>query len=183
MFMELLRQRGLSLDRLQSFCLVAQAGGVTRAAKGEPARQSLYSRQIRELEEFFGSELIRRKGRGITLTAAGANLHVLVREYFTALTDFKSDCKGQAVEVVVGTGDSIIQWLLLPHLAQIRKQLPRVRLKFLNLSTDEAVKRLADGLIDFAVVRQDAISRPLQSISLGVMGYSLFIPQSLKSAK
>lgn len=180
MFSELLQQGGLSFDRLQSFCLVAEAGGVTKAAKGDPARQSLYSRQIRELEEFFGVELIRRKGRGITLTAAGANLHVIVREHFAALTDFKNECKGLPVEVVIGAGDSIIQWLLLPRLAEIRKRLPRVRLKFLNLPTDEAVKRLTDGLIDFAVVRLDAIARPLQAAPVGIMGYSLFIPQSLK---
>src|SRR5258708_3771717 len=152
MFSELLSQGGLSLDRLQSFCLVAEAGGVTKAAKGDPARQSLYSRQIRELEEFFGVELIRRKGRGIALTAAGANLHVIVRQHFVALSDLKNECKGKPVEVAIGAGDSIIQWLLLPRLAEIRKRLPRVRLKFLNLPTDEAVKRLADGVIDFAVV-------------------------------
>jgi DNA-binding transcriptional LysR family regulator len=182
MFPELLQQSGLSFDRLQSFCLVAEAGGVTKAAKGDPAKQSLYSRQIRELEEFFGTELIRRKGRGIALTQAGTNLHAIARESFAALSDFKSECKGQPVEVVIGTGDSVIQWLLLPRLGEIRKRIPRVRFKFLNLPTDEAVKRLADGLIDFALVREDAIGRPLQATSLGVLGYSLFIPQTLKSA-
>ncbi len=182
MFSELLQHSGLSFDRLQSFCLVAEAGGVTNAAKGDPAKQSLYSRQIRDLEEFFGVELMRRGGRGITLTEAGANLHRISREHFAALSDFKSECKEQPVEVVIGAGDSIIQWLLLPRLAEIRKSLPRMRLKFLNLTTDDAVKRLADGLIDFAVVREDAIARPLQSAPLGVMGYSLFMPQSLKSA-
>ncbi len=182
MVSELLQQGGLSFDRLQSFCLVAEAGGVTKAAKGDPARQSLYSRQIRELEEFFGVELIRRKGRGITLTEAGASLHVIVREHFAALSDFKNQCKGQPVEVAIGAGDSIIQWLLLPRLGEIRKGSPQVRFKFLNLTTDEAVKRLADGMIDFALVREDAVARPLQSTPLGVMGYSLFIPQNLKSA-
>lgn len=73
MFMELLQQGRLALDRLLSFCLVAQADGVTRAAKGDPARPSLFTRQIKELEEFFGTELIRRKGRGIVLTGAGVS--------------------------------------------------------------------------------------------------------------
>ena len=68
---DLLQHSGLSLDRLQSFCCVAEAGGVTKAAKGDPARQSLFSRQIKELEEFFGVELMRRSGRGVALTEAG----------------------------------------------------------------------------------------------------------------
>jgi DNA-binding transcriptional LysR family regulator len=180
MFAELLQQGGLSLDRLQSFCLVAQAGGVTRAAKGDPARQSLFSRQIKELEEFFGTELIRRKGRGIALTEAGVRLNVIARECCAALSDFKSECKNQPVEVVIGTGESVIQWLLMPRLDKIRAQLPNVRLKFLNLPTAEAVKCLADGVIDFALVRKDAVTRPLQAKSLGIMGYSLFIPATLQ---
>ncbi len=181
MVSEFLQRSGLSFDRLQSFCLVAAAGGVTKAAKGDPAKQSLYSRQVRELEEFFGTELIRRKGRGIVLTEAGISLHAIVREGFTALSDFKSECEGRPVEVVIGTGDSIIQWLLLPRLQEIRKNIPRVRFKFLNLPTDEAVKRLADGLIDFTLVREDAVASPSQAVPLGVLGYSLFLPQAFSS--
>src|SRR5437660_3252770 len=79
MFTHLLQEGGLSFDRLQSFCLVAQAGGVTKAAKGDPAKQSLFSRQIKELEEFFGTELIRRKGRGVTLSEAGERLNIIAR--------------------------------------------------------------------------------------------------------
>jgi len=182
MFAELLQQGGLSFDRLQSFCLVAQAGGVTRAAKGDPAKQSLFSRQIKELEEFFGTELIRRKGRGIALTEAGTRLNVIARECCAALSDFRSACKKQPVEVVIGTGESVIQWLLLPCLDRILEHLPNVRLKFLNLPTADAVKRLADGVIDFALVRKEAVTRPLQAKSLGVMGYSLFIPATLQPA-
>jgi DNA-binding transcriptional LysR family regulator len=181
MFAELLQQGGLSLDRRQSFCLVAQAGGVTRAAKGDPARQSLFSRQIKELEEFFGAELIRRKGRGIVLTEAGTRLNIIVRECCAALSDFKNECRNQPVEVAIGTGESLIQWLLMPRLDRIRMHLPNVRLKFLNLPTADAVKRLADGVIDFALVRTDAIARPLQAKAVGIMGYSLFIPTSLQS--
>jgi DNA-binding transcriptional LysR family regulator len=179
MFSQLLQHGGLSLDRLQSFCLVAEAGGVTKAAKSDPAKQSLYSRQIRELEEFFGTELFRRKGRGIALTEAGANLHVMVREQFAALSDFQNDCKGRPVEVAIGAGDSIIQWLLLRRLGELRQRIPHARFKFLNLPTSEAVKRLTDGVIDFALVRADAITHPLKATPLGVMRFSLFIPQNL----
>lgn len=182
MFAELLSEGGLSLERLQSFCLVAQAGGVTRAAKGDPTRQSLYSRQIKELEEFFGAELVRRKGRGIVLTAAGERLNVLARECFASLLDFKSECKGLPVEIVIGAGESIIDWVLVPRLAEVRKKLPNVRLKFLNLATKEIVERLTDGVIDFGVVRKDAVARPLRGATLGIMGYSVFVPKGLRGA-
>jgi DNA-binding transcriptional LysR family regulator len=181
MFTGLLQRGGLSLDRLQTFCLVAQAAGVTRAAQGDPTRQSLYSRQIKELEEFFGTELIRRKGRGIVVTEAGLHLHVIARECFATLSDFQRGCEDQPVEVVLGTGESVTQWLLMPCLDKLRQHLPKVRLKFLNLTTAEAVKRLAEGMIDFALVRRNAIARPLQARSLGMMRYALFVPPPLQS--
>ena len=89
MFADLLSRGGLSLDRLQSFCAVAAEGGITKAAQGDPVRQSLFSRQIKELEEFFGVELVRRKGRGIALTEAGEQLHALARERLLRLSDFE----------------------------------------------------------------------------------------------
>src|ERR1039457_1608356 len=141
MFAELLSESGLSLERLQSFCLVAQAGGVTKAAKGDPAKKSLFSRQVKELEEFFDAELMRRKGRGILLRAAGERLNVLARECFASLLDFKSGCKRLPVEIVIGAGESIIDWVLMPCLGEVRKKLPNVRLKFLNLATSEEIGR------------------------------------------
>jgi DNA-binding transcriptional LysR family regulator len=182
MFADLLSQSGLSLERLHSFCLVAEVGGVTRAAKGDPAKQSLYSRQIKELEEFFGAELIRRKGRGIVLTSAGQRLHGIAREQFAALSDFKSECRGQPLEIVIGAGESIIQWLLLPRLAAIEKQLKNARHKFLNLTNAEIVRRLNDGLLDFGIVRKGEVTKPLRSTPLGRMSFSLFIPGDMQAS-
>jgi DNA-binding transcriptional LysR family regulator len=176
---ELLSEGGLSLDRLQSFCLVARAGGVTKAAQGEPNKQTLYSRQIKELEEFFGVQLIRRNARGISLTTAGERLNVVARECFSSLQDFKSECKGLPVEVIIGAGESIIDWLLMPRLAVVRKMIPGVQIKFLNLASDTVVRRLSDGVLDFGIVREDAASKPLKSIPLGTLGYSLFLPSDL----
>src|SRR5476651_2050856 len=81
MFDQMLSKGGLSLDRLNNFCRIAEAGGITKAAGGDPGKQSLYSRQIKELETFFGLELKVRQGKGIALTDAGqrlAGLHALI---------------------------------------------------------------------------------------------------------
>ena len=46
MFEHLFSERGLSLDRLKTLIEVARAGSIAGAARGDSARQSLYSRQI-----------------------------------------------------------------------------------------------------------------------------------------
>jgi DNA-binding transcriptional LysR family regulator len=182
MFGELLSEGGLSFDRLQSFCLVAQAGGVTKAARGEANKQTLYSRQIKELEQFFGVELVRRKARGIVLTAAGERLNILARECFASLLDFKSECKGLPMEIVIGAGESIIDWVLIPRLGNVRKQLPNVQIRFMNLTSSDVVRCLAEGAIDFGIVWENAASKPLKTTSLGAIGYSLFVPDGLQPA-
>lgn len=92
MFEELIQESGLSIERLRNFCQIAHAGGITRAADGNPITQSLYSRQLKELEEYFGVELVRRKGRGIVLTSAGEKLNALACEYLGMLRDFRNGC-------------------------------------------------------------------------------------------
>ena len=49
MFEHLFAERGLSLDRLKTLIEVAKAGSIAAAARGDSARQSLYSRQIKEI--------------------------------------------------------------------------------------------------------------------------------------
>jgi len=180
MFAELLSKGGLSLDRLQSFCQVAEARGVTKAAKGDPARQSQFSRQIKELEEFFGVELARRKGRGVALTAAGERLHLLAREQLLALSDFKKASAGQAVELTLAAGDSLIQWVLLPRLRAIREELPNVTLRVLNLPTAEIAARLRDGTVHLGLVRRGSVAHQVKSSPLGTMTFSLFVPAQLQ---
>ena len=85
------------------------------------------------------------------------------------------------MEIVVGAGDSIIQWLLLPKLASIEKRLPNARHKFLNLTSAETIQRLNDGLIDFGIVRKGEAAKPLASAPLGRMTFSLFIPSDMQA--
>ena len=92
----LLKERGLSLDRLQTFAKVAAAKGVLKAAGGDAVTQSMYSRQIKELESFFGAQLMNRSSGGVALTAAGEELYDHVSQIFNTLTEFKARCQTPA---------------------------------------------------------------------------------------
>ena len=74
MFERVFAESGLSLDRLRALVEVGAAGSIVRAAGGDPGRQSQYSRQIKELEDFFQTGLVERHGKGIRLTAGGREL-------------------------------------------------------------------------------------------------------------
>ena len=174
---DLFTQGGLSLDRLRTFCLIAEHGGFTKAARGDAAKQPLYSRQLKELEAFFGTELVRRSGKSFALNEEGRRLYELARSYFGALSDFKNSCSNRPIRIQFGAGDSIIQWHILPRLAALRKTLPGTVLKLLNLPTEQIVERVVSGDLDLGIVRQTALKDELKSHPLGKLEFALFVPK------
>jgi LysR family transcriptional regulator, hca operon transcriptional activator len=62
----------MELRHLRYFVAVAEAGGLTGAARRKlHTSQPSLSRQIRDLEEEVGAQLLTRRARGVELTAAG----------------------------------------------------------------------------------------------------------------
>src|SRR5436190_24051065 len=63
---------GMELRHLRYFVAVAEAGSLTVAAEQKlHTSQPSLSRQIRDLEDEVGTQLLRRNARGIDLTPAG----------------------------------------------------------------------------------------------------------------
>src|ERR1700739_304528 len=118
MFESLFSERGLSLDRLKVLIEVRCADSTAKAAPGDPVRQSQYSRQLRELSEFFGVKMGRRQGKQLKLTAEGARLAELAREQFRSLQDFRAECRSDSSDYAIAAGDSLLQWLIVPRLGK-----------------------------------------------------------------
>lgn len=182
MYQNLLLKRGLSLDRLQALVDVADSGGISAAVGPNAVRQSLRSRQLKELEEYFGVELTRRSGRCLRMTPFGARLAKIAREGFQGLSDFKADCRKEPVVLRIGAGDSLIQWLLAPRLAALKNAMENVCLALRNLRTAEVVRQAGDLRLDFGLVRREAVSATLKSRKLGKLTYTLFAPKTLTPA-
>ncbi len=161
--------KGLSLDRLHSFLAIADAGGLARAAPGDPVRQSQLSRQLKELETALGRPFFLRTGRGMELTPAGRSLARVVRELDQGLTDVASAETGP-VRVSLGGGDSVLQWLVLPRLPVLEG----IELELGALGSDGVVSALQDHQIDLGLLRASEARDELKSVRLGVVTYALF---------
>jgi DNA-binding transcriptional LysR family regulator len=179
MYKKLLSQSGISMERLASFCEVADSGSIVGAARGDAVRQSLISRQIRELESFFGVELVRRKGRGLEITASGRELAAIGRQHFKGLADYAARSRGREWSVRIVTSNSVAQWLLLPRLKAVTEARPDVRFEIFHEQTREMTEGTREGTYDVAFVRKDALVPGLKHAVLGEVGHSLFIPVSL----
>jgi len=179
MFEDLFAQSGLSLERLKTFREIVAAGGITAAAGDDSNRQSQFSRQLKELERYFGVELLKRGHGPAELTDAGQRLYEIVGHTLRALEEFRGTCAGQPVELVIGAGESLIQWLLLPRLPGLAEAHRRLAVTFQNLKTDEIRRRVLDGGIDFGVVSRFEPNRVLASSPLGKLEFCLFAPAAL----
>ena len=183
MFESLFSERGLSLDRLKVLIEVRDAGSIAQAAPGDPVRQSQFSRQLRELSEFFGCEVAQRRGKILKLTAQGERLAELAREQLRSLNDFRAECKEQSVAFTIGAGDSLIQWLVIPRLGKIIDEFPGTHFATTNLRTNEIVQQLTDCRLDFGIIRKNAMAPGLKSVSLGIVSYVALVPDHLTKQK
>ena len=179
MYQKLLSQSGFSMERLAGFCAVADAGSIAAVAKGDPSRQSLLSRQIRELETFFGVEMVRRVGRGLELTEAGRELAAIGRQNFKGLSDYAARCRKQEWTVRIVASNSIAQWVLLPRLKAVAEAQPNVRFEIFHEQTREMVAGTREGTYDLAFVRKDALVPGLKHAVLGEIESCLFVPKTL----
>ncbi len=161
MFKDLFSRNGLSLDRLRSFLEVAEVGSIAKASPADINRQSLISRQIRELEEFFGVELTVRRGKTLAVSAAGERLAVLIREQFRDLQDFQREQKQVWKTFSIGAGASILEWLVMPATNGLRAALGPACLQFTTMRSRQVVEAVRDGKVDFGIVREDALPEGL----------------------
>src|SRR6266478_8948420 len=114
MFAKLFAESGLSLDRLRALLEVGAAGSIVKAADGDPVRQSQYSRQIKELEDFFRSKLIERQGKGARLTPHGKELARISRFFMLGLSNFQRGCLNEEQTFHIGASATFIRRFLLP---------------------------------------------------------------------
>ncbi len=151
---------GLSLDRLRSFLQVVEAGGQAKAAMGDPTKQSQFSRRIE-------------------ITDEGKRLALIIRRQFRELDDFRESMAGRSVSVRIGSQGSVIDWLLVPRLADIHKALGNAMVELEQLRTADVVRAVADGRLDFGIVREDAVPKEIKRWRLGEVGYALFAANTL----
>ena len=183
MFKDLFNRSGLSLDRLRRFLEFADAGSISKAASGDVNLQSQISRQIAELEEYFETELTVRRGKTLALSPAGRRLSDLIREQFQDLYDFQLEQRSQSKTFSIGAGASILEWLVIPTIADIRQLLGNVTLQLSSRRSGELIEDVRDGKLDFAVVREDAIPKGLPSEPLVVVKFVLCASRKLLGNK
>ncbi|HUA68999.1 MAG TPA: LysR family transcriptional regulator [Candidatus Saccharimonadales bacterium] len=178
MFQPIETAGGFTIDRLRTFCKIAESGSIVAAAKGDTTRQSQFSRQVKELEEFFCTRLLERSGKSVRLTDPGRKLAVLAQSFFRAVEDMRATAvKDDALRI--GAGESVLRWLLAPRMQELMGLALGVRFEFQTQRTSQLVDSLKNGRLDIAVIRKDGADDSLKILPCGVMKYIFVVPRLL----
>lgn len=171
---------GLTFERIEGLLAVADAGGIAKAAPGNPSRQSQLSRQLREVSEALGFEVLERKGRSVELTADGLRVRALFRELATALETMKRERSSSPIRATLAAGDSVLRWVLLPSVHEALAANSRVELSLSAVTNGYGPVR--DGEFDMAISRARRNEDGMTVSRLGALRYAVFAPSAMKKA-
>ncbi len=151
-------------ERLLVLRAVADAGGVTAAARRLRLAPSGVSQHLTALERETGLQLVDRSRRGgqrpLRLTAAGRRLAGHATRLADVLADAEADVHrlaGQVEEaVVIATFPTVIRPVVVPALEVLARSRPGLRASVVEVDERSALDGLRAGEIDLVLVEDDA---------------------------
>jgi LysR family transcriptional regulator, glycine cleavage system transcriptional activator len=133
-----------SLNALKAFEAAARHVSFTEAAAELFVTHAAISRHIRELEEYLGTQLFNRTGRGVTVTEAGLRFGNQLTPLFDALADASREAAavGAARPLNVSVEPAIASRWLVPRLGRFNALHPDIELNI------DPTNRLVDFRVD-----------------------------------
>lgn len=150
------------LTALRAFEATARHLSFTRAAEELSVTHAAVSHQIRNLEEWFATELFVRRGRHVALTRAG---EMLFRQVSPALAEMADACGrvkalGGKETLMVGCIPSIASRWLVPNLHAFTARHPELDVRVIYAPADQ---RFADGGLDVLITLDPEESTGIRS--------------------
>ena len=186
MFDDLFQKKGLTFERLRRLVETAEHGSYADASGGDSTLASSFSRDIKQLEDFFECKLVRKEGRQIGgLTPQGEKLKHLVTEYFNALIALKEDFLTPPGLITLGAGETVLQWVICTRLEEIKSAFPESKLKLCNYGSAETIHRIEEGSLDVGIVDRESliqsgsIPQHFAALPLGKIEYALYLTEGL----
>ncbi len=141
---------------LQYFLAVAREESITKAAESLHMTQPPLSRQLKELEEELGKQLLIRGNRKVTLTEEGMILRKRAEEMVALMDKAKAEISssGEQIsgEIYIGGGETKGIRLIAKTLEAIQQKYPDISCHLFSGNSDDVTERLDQGLLDFGIL-------------------------------
>ena len=149
----------MELRVLQYFLAVAREQNISAAAQSLHLTQPTLSRQLRELEEELGKQLMLRGNRKITLTQEGMLLRKRAEEILELVDRAEREVmrSDDAVsgDIYIGTGETDGVRQIARAANRLQACYPGIRFHIVSGDAVDVCERLDKGLLDFGVLLGD----------------------------
>jgi len=146
----------LDIRVLQYFLAVAREESITRAAETLHMTQPPLSRQLKDLENEVGKQLLIRGSKKVTLTEDGMLLRKRAEEMIALMEKTKSELSSSdeniSGEIYMGSGETEVVSTIAKVAKNLRKEHPLIRYHIYSGDAEHIVERLDNGLIDFGLL-------------------------------
>jgi len=147
----------ITLRQLEYFTAVAETESVTEAAKRCNVSQAAVSLALAQLEEALGATLaIRRRGKGMALTAEGQAVATRARQVAEQITDLASavdQVHGElSGRLVIGVFRTLALYVIPPLVDWFTNRHPQVELDFVEGAGPEIQEAMLAGRAQLCVV-------------------------------
>jgi DNA-binding transcriptional LysR family regulator len=173
----------MNVHHLELFYYVAKYEGITAAVRKMPygIQQPAVSGQLLQLEKSLKVKLFNR--RPFSLTTAGDELYDHVYPFFSRLGDVEEKLKGEeSKHLRIAASSSVLRHHLPELLADLRKEIPDLRLTLKDVEPSNAYHVLVNQQADLAVSVINA--RPgdgLKEVELMRLPLILLLPEDHKA--
>src|ERR1700752_2689021 len=147
----------MEMHQVRYFLAVARVLNFTRAADECNVTQPSLTRAIKQLEAELGGDLFRRE-RPAGLTELSQRMHPLLKQCYEAAlgarilaSSFKS---GEIGALRIALTHSIDLSVLIPHLAQLKRQSNRLEFRFLRGNSEEVGELLKKGEAELGIAAE-----------------------------
>lgn len=141
---------------LQYFLTVAREESITKAAETLHMTQPPLSRQLKDLEDELGKQLLIRGSKKVTLTEDGMLLRKRAEEMVDLMEKTKAELTSSSEningEIHIGGGETDAVSFLAQAAHNLQKEHPLIRYHIYSGDAGHVTERLDKGLIDFGLL-------------------------------
>ena len=141
---------------LQYFLAVAREESITRAAEALRMTQPPLSRQLKDLEDELGKQLLIRGSKKVTLTEDGMLLRKRAEEMIDLMEKTKAELAGSDEningEIYIGGGGTDAISLFAQTAGKLQQKYPLIHYHIYSGDAEIVMEKLDKGLIDFGLL-------------------------------
>ena len=152
----------IEIRLLQYFLAIAEEQSITRAAEYLHISQPTLSKQMMDLEESLGKQLLIRGKKKVTLTEDGAYLRNRAQEIISLMESTEASFRGGehtiTGDVFIGCGEHRSSYPIMQMIHSIQEEHPDIHFHFFSGNADAIVERLDKGLLDMGLLLEPEIN-------------------------